>query len=133
VAGAAFVTALLSPVDEFAAFGRIASAGGRALARLFRATDTAKDAARSGRTVSRYEDITRGGSIPNRRVDLNLEDFGKALEKQGFARTQSKDGKVTIFTKGETRYTVRSTSNSGPPTAELIESGERKLKIRLAE
>jgi hypothetical protein len=58
-------------------------------------------------------------------------DFAKNLESQGFTKSVSTDGKVTIFQKDGVKYTIRHTSKSGGPTAEVFQDGDLIKKIRL--
>jgi RHS repeat-associated protein len=84
--------------------------------------------------MSGYTDITRGGSVPNRELDLTRTEFESNLATGGWARSVSRDGKVTIFQKDGARYTVRGDSRStGTPTAEYFRPGSQSadLKLRL--
>lgn len=81
---------------------------------------------------SDYIKITKGTSIPNRQTKVTRMEFESNLISSGFTKTLSKDGKVSIFDNGKTKYTVRDFSSSiGGPTAEIIQNGETTLKIRL--
>ncbi len=81
---------------------------------------------------SRYEDITRGGSITNRTTDVTHADFSKNLADGGWVRSVSRDQKATIFEKDGARYVLRN-SGEGVPTADFNRSGSTRpdLKIRL--
>ena len=88
----------------------------------------------AGRVSSDYIDITRKGSVPNRATDVPRGEFEDNLLQNGWDRSVSKDGKVTIFEKDGARYTVRDTSRStGGPSVEYFKPGSSSadLKIRL--
>jgi RHS repeat-associated protein len=125
--------ALLSlAVDEFIigpAVGRMAGAVGRFFGRFVGKADEAVEA---GSKLSRYEDVTSGRSVANRATNASRADFGKNLEANGFTKSVSKDGKVTIFQKDAIKYTIRDTAKStGGPTAEVFKDGKLLQKIRL--
>lgn len=84
--------------------------------------------------ASKYVDITKGGSVANRATDVTRSQFERNLTDAGWARSVSKDGKVTIFEKDGSRYMVRDNAKStGGPTADFYKAGSDKadLKIRL--
>jgi hypothetical protein len=108
-------------------FGKI---GARFIGRLFGKSD---EVAEIGAKASRYDDVTRAGSVENRATNVSRADFGKNLEAQGFTRSVSKDGKVTIYQKDGVKYTIRDTSQSRGPTAEVFKDGKLIKKIRLEE
>ncbi len=85
----------------------------------------------ASRISSRYEDITKGKSITNILTDTTKADFGANLEKSGFVKSVSKDGKATIYTKGDAQYVVRDQSNQNQATADFFKEGQLKIKIRL--
>jgi RHS repeat-associated protein len=118
--------------DEFVigpAVGKVVGAVGRVVGRFFGKSEEVVEA---GAKLSRYDDVTTGRSIPNRATNVSRAEFGKNLEAKGFAKTVSKDGKVTIFEKGGVKYTVRETAKStGGPTAEVFKDGKLLGKIRL--
>jgi RHS repeat-associated protein len=120
----------LSPVDEGVLIGSALGWVGRGAMRLLGKADDVVDGARS---ASRYDDVTRGGSIENRATNVSRADFGKNLESQGFGKSVSKDGKVTIYQKDGVKYTIRDTSKSGGPTAEVFKDGKLIRKIRLED
>lgn len=73
---------------------------------------------------STYQDITyTSRSIPNRATNVSPADFGRNLEENGYTKSVSKNGDVTIFKKGDMKYTVRGSSNS--------KDGKLVRKIRL--
>ena len=82
---------------------------------------------------NQYEDITKGSSVPNRKVNLTRAEFEQNLSSQGYTKIQSKDGKVTIFQNGNgDKYTLRNTAKStGEPTVEYFGNDKMKVKIRL--
>ena len=83
-------------------------------------------------SFSRYEDVTKGRSVPNHATDVSRVDFGRNLEANGFSKSTSQDGTVAIYQKDNMKYTVRDTSSStGGPTAEVFKDGELVGKIRL--
>ena len=84
--------------------------------------------------ASEYVDITRGGSVANRRTDMTQPQFEQNLLDEGFEKTVSADGKANNFAKNGAKYSVRGQSKStGGPTADYTPAGESKvtLKIRL--
>jgi hypothetical protein len=84
--------------------------------------------------VSKYEDITVGGSIQNRLTNVTHTEFGDNLVANGFSRIVSKDGKVLIYTKDGVKYTLREKADSyNGWTAEYFPAGSTgaTLKIRL--
>jgi RHS repeat-associated protein len=85
---------------------------------------------------SQYEDVTRRGSVPNRRTDVSRAEFEKELESNGWQRKELEDEKVVSYEKDGARYVVRDDAKStGGPTADHYSPGSRKadLKIRLKE
>jgi len=85
---------------------------------------------------SKYADITKPGSTPNRKTDVTKREFESGLEESGYSGSPSKDGAVTRYQKpgGSTEYTTRDTSKStGGPTAEAKVDGEVKVKIRFKD
>jgi hypothetical protein len=118
--------------DEFVigpAIGKAAGAIGRFVGRFF---GKAEEAVETGAKFSRYEDVTTGRSVANRATNVSRADFAKNLESNGFTKTVSEDGKVTIFQKNGMKYTLRDTAKStGGPTAEVFKNGKLVAKIRL--
>jgi hypothetical protein len=82
--------------------------------------------------ASRYENITRGGSVTNRLTDVSSEDFVQNLVHGGWMRSVSRDGRATILQRQESRYVLRR-SGEGVPTADFYRPGSTRpdLKIRL--
>ena len=81
---------------------------------------------------SKYEDVTKGKSIHNRETDVSMDDFIDNLTKAGYARRLSSDGKATVLTKGNKKYSIIPSSKStGKPTAVYSVRGGKKMKIRL--
>lgn len=82
---------------------------------------------------SKYEDITEGVSVANVETDVTRAEFEANLRNDGWIQSQTKDGKMDIFTKEGNRYGVRSESNQGQPTADYFPLGAKKatVKIRL--
>ena len=82
---------------------------------------------------SDYVDVTNPGSrLPNRSTNVTAQQFGDNLQAQGF--TRSVRGDVTIYTKGNTQYTIYPVSKStGGPTAQVSINGTPVAKIRLQE
>jgi hypothetical protein len=77
-------------------------------------------------------DITKGNSVRNTSANTTKSDFIDNLKKQGYVQSTSKDGKVTILTKGNTTYNVCDTAKStGGPTAEVFQNGQLTQKIRI--
>ena len=111
------------------AVGKAAGAVGRFVGRFF---GKAEETVETGAKLSRYEDMTTGRSVVNRGTNVSRAELGKNLEANGFAKTVSKDGKVTIFEKDGLKYTVRGSAKStGGPTAEVFKDGKLVAKIRL--
>jgi RHS repeat-associated protein len=84
-----------------------------------------------GGEFNEYEDVTSPGSrFPNRQVNLTPSEFGANLEAGGFSKTVK--GDVTIYTKGDSQYTVypKATSTGGPSVQVKID-GVVVQKIRL--
>ncbi len=89
----------------------------------------------TNRTVSEIEDITKLGSkLPNIKTDVPKSEFEKNLLDNGFTKSLSKNGKVNIFTKADTKYTTRDFSKSTDgPTAESFKNNQPTSKIRLGD
>ena len=86
----------------------------------------------SGGASSDYVDVTNPGSrLPNRSTNVTAQEFGDNLQAQGF--TKSQQGDVTIYTKGNTRYTVYQAKSTGGPTAQVSVNGQPVAKIRLQQ
>lgn len=127
--GAATVASLFVPGPEDIVLAGVAgravmtSRVGKVFSRIFSKEST--------RTASKFEDVTQGRSVTNRLTDVTPTQFSRNLEAGGFTKTMSKDGKVTILTKDNVRYTIRSQSDStGGPTAEVLIDGKVVQKIR---
>jgi len=85
-----------------------------------------------GNAVSTYEDITLGRSVTNRATNVTAQEAEGNLEANGFAKSVSKDGNVSIYQKGSMKYTIRATSKStGGATMEVFKNGQLIQKIRL--
>ena len=81
-----------------------------------------------------YINVTRGGSVYNIQTDVTPEEFGNALEQNGYSKSTSSDGNVSIYTKGDKTYSVYSEADStGAPSAEVRVGGETISKIRLKQ
>ena len=83
---------------------------------------------------SKYEDTTKGNSVPNKTTDVSRADFERNLTNDGWTKRMSADGKATIYEKDGARYVVRdNASSTGKPTADFYRpgSGEIGLKIRM--
>ena len=81
---------------------------------------------------TKYENKTGKESVHNRETDVNKSQFEKGLKESGYDKTQSKDGKVENYTKGDKKYTVRDNAKStGGAAADAYKNGELKTKIRL--
>jgi hypothetical protein len=79
---------------------------------------------------SDYADVTTGKSIPNRQTNVTPRQFGDNLKANGYS--EQTRGNVTIYTKGDTQYTVYPQATStGGPTAQVKVGGEVVGKIRL--
>lgn len=88
----------------------------------------------SERKECMHKDVTRGPSIRNVETDVTKEEFEKSLKEDGWIHSKSKDGKIDIYDKGNSRYAVRDFSKSTQgPTAEHYINGNRspESKIRL--
>lgn len=86
------------------------------------------------RKECKHKDVTRGQSIRNVETEVTKEEFEKSLREDGWIHSRSKDGKIDIYDKGNSRYTVRDFSKSTQgPTAEYYINGNRspEFKIRL--
>jgi hypothetical protein len=63
---------------------------------------------------------------------VSKAEFEGNLLKSGWARTSSKDGKVTIFEKNGARYTTRTSANSTKaPTAEYFKPGSNTIQLKI--
>lgn len=82
---------------------------------------------------SLYDDsITKSGSIRNVQTDVTPSKFVSNLEKSGFSKSVSKDGKVINLEKGSLKYSVRTkTVGSKPPSVNVFKNGRPTHKIRL--
>lgn len=75
---------------------------------------------------------SRGKSfITNLETNVTYKDFGRNLESNGFIKSVSKDGKVTIYTNGNQKYSLRAAEGKKAATAEYYNGNEKKHKIRL--
>lgn len=89
------------------------------------------ESATSVRTSGRYRSKYSSVSNIDTNTNINKTEFGQNLEKTGYDVSPSKDGKVTNYTKGDKKYTVRDNDKStGGITAEYSQDGEYKKKIR---
>lgn len=90
---------------------------------------------RGTNNVSKYENITSPGSrYHNRETNVNRSEFEKNLSDAGWNKTSSKDGKVQIYEKDGSRYSIRENAKStNGPTADFYKAGSPKIdtKIRL--
>ncbi|MGZ5446315.1 MAG: RHS repeat-associated core domain-containing protein, partial [Thermoanaerobaculia bacterium] len=126
---------LFIPGPEDVAIGafvgsRVGGAAARFWGRLLGRGDAAVDIAKS----SRFDDVTKGGSVVNRSTDVTRADFGKNLEAQGFTKSVSKDGKATVYQKDATTYSIYDKAKStGGPSVLVRKDGELIEKIRLAQ
>ncbi|MGH9356239.1 MAG: RHS repeat-associated core domain-containing protein, partial [Terriglobia bacterium] len=84
-------------------------------------------------TSSDYTAVTKPGSrLPNRVTNVAPQEFGDNLQAEGFRK--SVQGDVTVYTKGDTQYTVYPVSKStGGPTAQVSVGGKPVAKIRLQQ
>ncbi|WP_233165983.1 hypothetical protein [Pedobacter sp. ASV12] len=85
---------------------------------------------------SEYLEATGKNSLRNIKTNVNSGEFGTNLEKSGFTKTVSKDGRVINYTKGEAKYSVRespqtSRGTSGPSADYSNGTKQPILKIRL--
>lgn len=82
---------------------------------------------------SMYQNVTTGRSVRNIQTDVTRESFESTLQSNGWSKT-TQNG-VNHFTKDNARYTTRSNSNCGNPTADYYPNGIGKptTKIRLGE
>ena len=66
---------------------------------------------------------------------VTKKEFGKNLENSGYKKTQSKDGKADIYTKGDKKYSVRdyNLSDHNGLTAYYAEGGEKKNTFRIVQ
>lgn len=71
--------------------------------------------------------------MKNDSTNVTRADFEKILMGDGWIKSVSKDGKVTIYSKNDAQYKVRDNSNQGQPTAEYWANGatQATTKIRL--
>lgn len=87
------------------------------------------------RTKSSYKNVTKKTTkTPNRWTNVSRKSFEKELQKDGWRKSTSKDGKVVIYTKNGSKYAIRDYGKYfGGPTAEFTPSGMKRftLKIRL--
>jgi len=100
------------------------------------------DAAKKARTQpygsknsSKALDVTKPNSkYRNIKTDVKKREFEVNLTKSGFKKSSSKDGKVNIFTKGESKIITRDSAKStGKPSADTFLRGKQKTKIRLGD
>ena len=82
-----------------------------------------------------YKDITSPESrYPNTETNITRNQFEKTLQKDGWNKSISKDGKVNFYEKNGSRYVVRDAAKStGGPTADYYKLGSDNInaKIRL--
>jgi RHS repeat-associated protein len=82
--------------------------------------------------TSDYIDVTRPSSLlPNRLTNVTAQEFGDNLQAEGF--TKSVKGDATIYTKGNTQYTVYKAASTGGPSAQVRVSGKPVATIRLQQ
>ena len=104
--------------------------GGRVIgfvARLLGRADRVADTSKATRTVTRYEDVTKGRSVTNRSIDATRSEMETNLADAGFTPTMSRDGKVVIYEKDGVQYVFRSDKE----TVNVLSNGEVQLKLRL--
>jgi RHS repeat-associated protein len=137
-AGGAVVTAVsggtASPASGTAVVGGLAVAAEGAILGASGATSLINQKGRVNAegNSSKYENSTNKNSEHNRSTDVKKEQFGKNLEDSGYSKSQSQDGKVTNFEKGEKKYSLRDNAKSTQgPSADVYVGGERTTKIRL--
>jgi hypothetical protein len=82
---------------------------------------------------SLYTDVTKAGSrLRNIATDVPPQSFIDNLVENGFTKALSKDGSVTILSRGGTTYSVYpQAASTGGPSALMIVDGQAALKIRL--
>jgi RHS repeat-associated protein len=81
---------------------------------------------------SNLKDSTTGNSVRNTDTNASPLSVAKSLKKNGFKPTRSTDRKALIFTKGSTKYVLRTNSKStGGPTLHHQVGKDVKQKIRL--
>jgi hypothetical protein len=90
------------------------------------------------RTRESAKDITRDGSVPNRQTEVKRAEFERQLTDSGYNKSVSKDGKVTIYDRGQERYVLRDEAKSTDrPTADYYRDYQNdksiSMKIRLGE
>nr|EJQ76484.1 RHS repeat-associated core domain-containing protein [Bacillus cereus HuA4-10] len=87
-----------------------------------------------GNKTSSYKDVTKPGSIVNRKTNLTRRQFENNLSQNGWKTSKSKDGNVSIMIKNGAKYIVRNNAKSTKkPTADYTPKGKKRttLKIRL--
>jgi RHS repeat-associated protein len=82
---------------------------------------------------SKYEDLTEPGSVSNRGTNVPKAEFEKNLSSSEWAKSTSKDGQVSIYTKNGARYVVRDFSKSGNkgPTADYYAPGSKSIDLTI--
>jgi len=83
--------------------------------------------------LSKYEDKTLQGSrVANRATDVKKGDFENNLVDNGWAKSVSKDGKVSIFEKDGAKYVLRNDAKStGGPTADFYKAGSKEIDVKI--
>jgi hypothetical protein len=79
-----------------------------------------------------YINVTRPGSVNNIQTNVTPDEFGQALEENGYTKSVSADGNAVNYTKGDRTYSVYQNARStGGPTAQVTIKGDIVAKIRL--
>jgi RHS repeat-associated protein len=82
----------------------------------------------------RFERGATRKSPPQVRTSSSVKDAQKSLEKSGYVRAESKDGKATVLSKDGKSYTFYKESKStGGPSADVKVDGKTVAKIRFNE
>jgi filamentous hemagglutinin len=116
------------PIDEEQAGESFTTGKGTAAGAVAGATNTAADGTNVG-----WTNTTIGRSIPNSAIDLTRDQFEQSLLNNGFTATPKGGANdVTVYTSGNTQYTVRNNASStGGPSVDYRVNGNLVSKIRL--
>lgn len=85
------------------------------------------------RKSSSYKNVTEAGaSRPNVETNVTEKQFKQNLEKGGWDKITSKDGKCDIFTKDGSKYVMRNNAKStNGPTVDYYKPGSDSINIKI--
>ncbi|MEQ1901898.1 MAG: RHS repeat-associated core domain-containing protein, partial [Devosia sp.] len=80
-----------------------------------------------------YKDVTTGGSVENREINVTTSEFKANLRLDGWKEVVSQDGKVTLFTKDGATYVVRNlpARSTGGPSVDFYAPGSEDITLKL--